>query len=568
MQPLMMVHSDPGSVGPLASPEGIVLRTFHDGDEQSWADIVNTTDLGGNYDVTKVREYFASRPRFDPEGVFLVFDAGTNQPLATVSASWLATFGRPRPLVDMLAARPEAKGRGLGRLLCQAVLNYFVRRGEHEVVLKTDDHRIPAIVLYLQLGFGPIRFVRGEDHAGRWEAVFKELSGKCGPLEFSGRGGPVKVGVLGLRRGAGIAVHADTNPAGTVVVGCDAAEDVRRSFTGKFVDAKVESRYEALLDSDADAIIVASDCPNHAGDAIAAMRAGKDVLSEVTAFHTPAEGVALVETVEQTHRAYMMAENSMYNNRMMELAHLAFTGVLGEMQYAEGDYIHDVRDLLLRDGKRYWRSWQPPIFYCTHQLGPILRACGCRPSHVVGMHTGSKIEGTQGGMDAGVMMIQCSGGGVIRILSHFSVIRKPESHWICYYGTKATLETMDQWVDKVRLYDSRSKHAFERERYAFGPTSYRPTGRDGRDLTTVGHGGSDERVMEYWIESLANGLAMPVDVYEAADMTLPGILAHRSSVTGAQPINVPNLRLEADRDSWRADRARPDPDDPFRLIDA
>ena len=92
------------------------------------------------------------------------------------------------------------------------------------------------------------------------------------------------------------------------------------------------------------------------------MNAGKDVFSEVTAFYTPAEGVELIETVERTGRAYMLGENCLYNSAMLELAGLADRGRLGDLQYAEGDYVHDCRYLMRRAGRRYWRSWLPSLF--------------------------------------------------------------------------------------------------------------------------------------------------------------------------------------------------------------
>ncbi len=562
MQQLHMVHPDPASapqaqVGPL--PEGVLLRSYRPGDEQAWGEIVNTTDMGRDYDPSKVRQSLTEKPMFDPEGLFFACDARSGRPLATACAWWTHRWGRPRPTLHMVAGRPEAKGRGLGRLVCQAVLNYFARRGEREVILSTDDHRLPALTSYLRLGWLPIRYVRGEDHTARWKALGKQLSAKCGRLRFAGGGRKLALGVLGLRRGAHLAALAAEHAAVEVVAGADAAEAARRSFAGRFPRAKLSDGLEELLEGPAEAVIVANDCPQHAPAAVAALRAGKDVLSEVTAFHTPAEGVALIEAVEETDRAYMLAENCLYSNAMMELGHLAYTGELGPMQYAEGDYVHDIREMMTVEGRKHWRGWLPPLFYCTHPLGPILRAAGERPVRVVGMHTGSKLPRTAGGIDLGAMLVQTAGGAAVRIASAFAVNRSPASLWVCFYGARASLES-DRWQDKVYFFDGKSPSAA-------GPTSYCPTGRDGRSYTAAGHFGADARMAEYWVEALANGLAMPVDVYEATAMTLPGILAHRSSLQGSAALEVPDLRDPAAREACRADRARPDPDNPFRIID-
>lgn len=230
MEQLSMVHPAPASAGAPVAGEGIALRTFRNGEEQAWADIINATDLGADYGVAKVRETLTGKSRFDPEGLFLACDSATGRPLATACAWQSFVFGRSRPTLHMVAARPEASGRGLGKLVCRAVLDYFARRGEQEVVLTTDDHRLPAIATYLEVGLRPMRYVRGEDHAGRWKAILEKLSGGHGAGEFSGPGRPVKVAVLGLRRGADIAGYARGHAAGEVTAACDRDEQRRDEF--------------------------------------------------------------------------------------------------------------------------------------------------------------------------------------------------------------------------------------------------------------------------------------------------------------------------------------------------
>jgi len=554
-----MVHTNPASIAPPPVHEGVVLRTYYKGIEQAWAEVVNSTDLGGDYDASKVRRFLTERAQFDRHGLFLALDAATGEPLATACA-WRGFFaGRVRPALHMVAAKPQARGRGLGKLLCQAVLHHLAGQGEREVVLRTDDHRIPAIATYLSLGFLPMRYHGGEDHGRRWRDVFARLPQRYHPLRFSGPGRPIRVAVYGLRRGAHLAQWLGGHPAGQVVAGCDADQRRRVEFAERFDGPTVVADYAALLEQDADAVIVANDCPEHAPAAVAALRAGRCVLSEVTAFHTLAQGVELVEAVEQTGLSYMMAENCLYTNAAMELAHLACEGRLGALQYAEGDYVHDIRHLMMAGDKVHWRGWMPPLYYCTHPLGPVLRAARVRPRRVVGMHTGCRLDGTAGGIDMGAVLIRATGGGVVRVAAAFAVNREPQSLWLCYYGTRASMET-DRWTDAVHLCDPQAKHAA-------GPVSYRPTGREGRGGPSGGHGGADPRMMQYWIESVANGLASPIDVYESADMTLPGILGHRSSVSGNAPIEVPDLGDPNVRDGLRNDRARPDPNDPRRLIE-
>ena len=50
-----------------------------------------------------------------------------------------------------------------------------------------------------------------------------------------------------------------------------------------------------------------------------------------------------------------------------------------------------------------------------------------------------------------------------------------------------------------------------------------------------------------------------IDVYQAVDMGICGILAHRSILAGNQPIRVPNLRNKEERDAYRNDHACTNP---------
>jgi predicted dehydrogenase len=109
----------------------------------------------------------------------------------------------------------------------------------------------------------------------------------------------IRLGIWGLGRGLSFfKVCHDLNT--DVVAGCDFNEHMRRRFAELVPDAFVTEKAEDFLNYDMDAVLVSTFCPAHAGDAIAALEAGKHVLSEVTAFHTMAEGVRLVEAVERS----------------------------------------------------------------------------------------------------------------------------------------------------------------------------------------------------------------------------------------------------------------------------
>lgn len=76
-------------------------------------------------------------------------------------------------LLDFLVTHPDHRGKGLGRVVCTAMLRALVDRDYESVILLTDDWRLPAINLYLSMGFVPE--MTQEDMSSRWEAITNQL---------------------------------------------------------------------------------------------------------------------------------------------------------------------------------------------------------------------------------------------------------------------------------------------------------------------------------------------------------------------------------------------------------
>jgi mycothiol synthase len=77
---------------------------------------------------------------------------------------------------------PEHRGRGLGTLVCRAVIGFIARLGYDRAFLKTDDFRLPAIQTYLALGFEPA--LVDPSHPARW-AVIHRLLGAGRPIAYN-----------------------------------------------------------------------------------------------------------------------------------------------------------------------------------------------------------------------------------------------------------------------------------------------------------------------------------------------------------------------------------------------
>ncbi|MCY3895364.1 MAG: GNAT family N-acetyltransferase [Chloroflexi bacterium] len=178
---LCMVVSAPGvrDMPDAGVPAGYTLRPYREGDEVTLAAALQAVGFR-DFGVDRVLDTLADSDR--RTGSALVeFEGGI---VASTFASRMASdqvspvTGKPgepqrQGVLDYVATHPDHQGRGLGRATCTAVSRYLVAQGCEIVSLLTDDWRLPAIRLYLSLGFEPV--MNREDMPERWSVVINEL---------------------------------------------------------------------------------------------------------------------------------------------------------------------------------------------------------------------------------------------------------------------------------------------------------------------------------------------------------------------------------------------------------
>ncbi|HPN84126.1 MAG TPA: Gfo/Idh/MocA family oxidoreductase [Victivallales bacterium] len=365
----------------------------------------------------------------------------------------------------------------------------------------------------------------------------------------------IKLGIWGL--GRGMAFYKTCKFLNIdVVAGCDYNEDLRTSFLNANPGAFATADADEFLKQDFDAVLLATFCPAHADDAIKCLRAGKHVLSEVTAFFTMAEGVRLVEEVEKRKLVYNLVENYPFSAENMWLANRWKEGLFGDLVYAEYEYVHEVRSLCytylnglpVQPGHTVhsWRSWMNYHYYCTHSLGPIMLITGGRPTMVEAFPIRNRLagyldlKGNQGLSTMAPSLISMDNGGVVRNLMGAST---SDTHHQRIWGTLGAFEREGKFVN-LRL----------------GGAGYSPKMQVvpkweglGELAATTGHGGGDFWILYYFAREIFTGEKAPFDIYSACDVTIPGIQAYRSSMEGGKPMEVPDFRKKADRDRYRSD---------------
>lgn len=364
----------------------------------------------------------------------------------------------------------------------------------------------------------------------------------------------IRLGIWGLGRGMSFYRTCDVLNF-DVVAGCDYNAHMRERFAQDVPGALVTDDAEEFLAADFDAVLLATYCPNHADDAIRCLQAGKHVLSEVTAFYTMAEGVRLVEAVEESGLVYNMAENYPFSAANMWLARKWREGLFGDLMYAEYEYVHECRMLCYTyiDGVpvipgntvHNWRSWIDFHYYNTHSLGPMMVITQTRPTRVVslpGQHKlpGFLMPGLGGAGGIAPSLINMSNGAVVRNLMGETT---NDTHIQRLWGTRGASEIIDGRL-YLRLGASGGSPRIE----------VKPQWDELGELAArTGHGGGDFWVLYYFARQILTGDPAPFELYTACDCTIPGILAYRSAMEGGQAYDVPDFRDKQQRDAWRHD---------------
>ncbi len=364
-----------------------------------------------------------------------------------------------------------------------------------------------------------------------------------------------RVGVVGLGRGLGPARIFDLMPDCRVVAACDIDSTALKQFGAHFPQAHLCPVYDELLTHGLDIVFVASPVPLHCQHTVAALEAGCHVLQEVTLASTLDECRQILTAVQAHPRQkFMLAENCCYWAHILSWQQMWRQGLLGDLKYAEAEYVHDTRHLLRQpDGSPTWRAAMPPIHYCTHSLGPLLKVTGERCVTVCGMKVmdcaplqgatsgrGNAREPARSESDMEVAILQTTGGGVIKILCAFGIAREPMFHYYSIYGTKGTLETSRPPTPTLQTNAYLASIPHLRNMIEL-PITENVTDAPA-EATQGGHGTAEYTMIQDFLACIRDDTQPPLDIYAALEMALPGLCAHESALHGGQPVTVPNWR--------------------------
>ncbi len=347
----------------------------------------------------------------------------------------------------------------------------------------------------------------------------------------------LRIGLIGAGRGRSLSRALGQLVDAKIVALCDSNTERLADIAQMVGVDNVYTDVDAFLNHDMDAVVVATPPHLHAEHSMRALGAGFHVLSEVPAVTSMPDAKRLVEAVRASGRTYMMAENCVFWAFVESWRALMASGNIGEMVYAEAEYIHDLDRLRGEPGARTWRNAFPPIQYCTHSLGPILSLTNDRCVSATGFGTDTRTHAGYEADDLELGVFKTELGALIKILIGFAVKRHPSFHYFSVYGTRGVLETSRE--SRHSLYFSEGIPNLHRP--ATLPLDNIHVGLSA-GAAVGGHGTAEYVMMDAFVRAVRGEGENPVDVYTALDYSIPGILAHQSRADDGVSISVPDPR--------------------------
>lgn len=288
---------------------------------------------------------------------------------------------------------------------------------------------------------------------------------------------------------------------------------------------------EMVKDKNIEAIYVATDAPSHARHAIEVMNHGKHVAVAVPAVYGSVEDAyKLYEVVKKSGQKYMMFETSSFREDNYAMKKIYEAGGFGKIVYSEGEYLHYSDNPL--PSYNGWRDGSPPMYYLTHATAYYVGvtggsfvdvSCFGKPSHLSYFQGGKNRYNNPYGTQ--IAMFRTSDGGISRMLYSKDTPGLG--------GETGRLRGELGSYDRANGYDGKLKNKL--------PNIKRPPLPPG--VSPGGHGGSHGHLTEEFIRAILEDREPLVNIVQALNMSVPGIVAHQSCLRGGETLKIPQFNM-------------------------
>lgn len=297
--------------------------------------------------------------------------------------------------------------------------------------------------------------------------------------------------------------------------------------------ARCEKTYpsleELVKDESIEAVFVATDAPSHARHCIEVLKHGKHVAVAVPAcFGSLEEADQLFEAVKNAPPLrYMMFETSYYHADLHAMRQIHRTGGLGQILYAEGEYYHFMPEPI--DSFEGWRVGLPPQWYPTHSNAYYTGVTGESFSEVSCMGVPSDVPHLKpennrykNAFGTEIALFRTSQGGMARMAVSWDTpgmsgeMGRVRGRRGSFYGQYKGLQ-----------------HKLPNTKRPPLPPTVGPGG----------HGGSHGYLTNEFVTAILQDREPLIDVAQSLNMTVAGIVAHRSACKDGELMKIPQYQL-------------------------
>ncbi len=364
----------------------------------------------------------------------------------------------------------------------------------------------------------------------------------------------INIAIVGLGFGAEFIPLYQAHPHANMTAICQRTESKLNEIGNAF---GVEKRYtdyaELLKDPEIDAVHINTPIPDHAPQAIAALKAGKHVACTVPMATSADECEQIVKLQAETGLKYMMMETVVYSREFLFVKEMHEKGELGRLQFLRASHQQE-----MGGWPGYWEGL-PPMHYATHCVGPCLALAGKEAEQVSCLGSG-RIDET---------LIEKYGSPFAIETCHIKLHDSDLAAEI----TRSLFNTARQYRESFDAYGSKKSfewsliedeepviHTGEEPARVSIPDYARLLPEPLRRFTTQGvydadeqqhlsfiqgsgHGGSHPHLAHEFVMALIEDRAPFPNAVQSANWTCVGIMAHQSAMAGGQVMQLPDWSL-------------------------
>ena len=352
----------------------------------------------------------------------------------------------------------------------------------------------------------------------------------------------------------------------------------RSRVAAQFSIAQTFASLSEFWKSDFDAVAIFTPRWTHAQIALEALANGRHVYTAVPMGLTAQEITDLVAAANATQLTYFMAETSYYYPAVVFARQKFESGDLGRFVYGEGEYLHDMShgfsEAYAANGGDNWKATAsfPPMLYSTHSVSAVLSITGAYAKSVTCL--GLEDTANDGIFDPSVSLwknsqsnqialFETTDGGVLRIAELRRVGTAPLEPTVrmSIFGTEGSFEQQvgyASWATKnsfeivtktistfSEVEDPRSlePNFVSENRWDGGFASVHDRSQLPKEFEGLsnGHGGSHQFMVDDFVMDAVGKREAPMNVYDAARFTAPGVWAHESALAGGVKLEIPTF---------------------------